>query len=40
VAPSTVRAFKGGPEGLELLAIGSDRPQEGDGVRIDEWWSD
>jgi len=40
VAPSTVRAFEGGPEGLELLAIGSDRPQEGDGVRIDEWWSD
>jgi mannose-6-phosphate isomerase-like protein (cupin superfamily) len=40
VAPSTVRAFEGGPEGLELLAIGSDRPEGGDGVRIDEWWSD
>ena len=26
VAPSTVRAFEGGPDGLELLAIGSDRP--------------
>ena len=40
VAPSTVRAFEGGPDGLELLAIGSDRPEGGDGVRIDEWWSD
>jgi hypothetical protein len=33
VAPSTVRAFEGGPDGLELLAIGSDRPEDGDGVR-------
>jgi hypothetical protein len=40
VAPSTVRAFEGGPDGLELLAIGSDRPEEGDGVRVDDWWSD
>jgi mannose-6-phosphate isomerase-like protein (cupin superfamily) len=27
VAPTTVRAFEGGPDGLELLAIGSDRPE-------------
>ena len=40
VAPGTVRAFEGGPDGLELLALGSDRPEGGDGVRIDEWWSD
>ena len=40
VAPSTVRAFEGGPDGLELLAIGSDRPEDGDGVRVDDWWSD
>jgi mannose-6-phosphate isomerase-like protein (cupin superfamily) len=40
VAPSTVRAFEGGPDGLELVAIGSDRPEGGDGVRIDDWWSD
>ena len=40
VAPGTVRAFEGGPDGLELLAIGSDRPEGGDGVRVDEWWSD
>ena len=40
MAPGTVRAFEGGPDGLELLALGSDRPEGGDGVRIDEWWSD
>ena len=40
VAPSTVRPFEGGPEGLELVAVGSDRPEGGDGERVDEWWSD
>src|SRR5689334_14690294 len=27
VAPGVVRAFEGGPEGLELIAIGADRPE-------------
>ncbi len=41
VAPGTFRGFSGGPEGLELLAIGSDRPEGGDGVQSDEgWWGD
>lgn len=40
VAPSTIRAFESGPDGLELLAIGSDRPEGGDGIRIDDWWSE
>ena len=40
VAPSTVRAFEGGPGGLEVLAIGSDRPEGGDGTRVEGWWSD
>jgi mannose-6-phosphate isomerase-like protein (cupin superfamily) len=40
VAPSTVRAFEGGPDGLEFVAVGSDRPEGGDGVRIDDWWRD
>ena len=40
VAPSTVRAFEGGPDGLELVAIGSDRPEGGDGQRVDDWSSD
>ena len=41
VAPATVRGFAAGPDGLELLAIGSDRPEGGDGVQADdEWWGD
>jgi uncharacterized cupin superfamily protein len=41
VAPETVRGFSAGSDGLELLAIGSDRPEGGDGVQADdEWWGD
>ena len=40
VAPHTVRAFEAGPDGLELIAICSDRPEEGDGVLVQDWWTD
>ena len=40
VSPSTVRAFEGGPEGLELIAVGSDRPEGGDGEMIQDFWTD
>ncbi len=42
VAPATFRGFSAGPDGLELIAIGSDRPEGGDGVAIDDedWWGD
>jgi mannose-6-phosphate isomerase-like protein (cupin superfamily) len=40
VAPATVRAFEGGPEGLELIAVGADRPEGGDGIRAQDWWTD
>ena len=40
VAPSVVRAFEGGKGGLELIAIGADRPEGGDGVRVEDWWTD
>jgi mannose-6-phosphate isomerase-like protein (cupin superfamily) len=40
VAPTTVRALEGGPEGLELIAIGADRPEGGDGIRVNDWWID
>lgn len=41
VAPATVRGFSAGPDGLELLAIGSDRPEGGDGILADDsWWGD
>ncbi len=32
IAPQTVRALAAGPDGLELIAVGSDRPEAGDGV--------
>jgi quercetin dioxygenase-like cupin family protein len=40
VAPRVVRSFEGGPDGLELVAIGSDRPEGGDGEMIPDHWSD
>ncbi|MEA2445595.1 MAG: hypothetical protein QOJ12_2887 [Thermoleophilales bacterium] len=40
VAPEVVRAFESGPDGLELLAIGGPKPQDGDGVRSDAPWPD
>ena len=40
VAPTTVRALEGGPEGLDFLAIGTDRPEGGDGIRAADWWTD
>jgi mannose-6-phosphate isomerase-like protein (cupin superfamily) len=40
VAPTTVRALEGGPDGLEFIAIGADRPEGGDGVRVEDWWTD
>ena len=40
VAPQVVRGFEGGPEGLEMVAVGSDRPEGGDGVPVKDWWTD
>jgi mannose-6-phosphate isomerase-like protein (cupin superfamily) len=40
VAPEVVRAFEGGPAGLEFVAVGSARPEDGDGVPVQDWWSD
>jgi hypothetical protein len=40
VAPEVVRAFEGGPEGLEIIAVGADRPEGGDGVRVPDFWAD
>ena len=39
VAPQTVRALEGGPDGLEVVAIGSDRPEGGDGTTVADWWA-
>jgi len=40
VNPATVRAFEAGDDGLELIAIGSHRPDGGDGVFVDPAWID
>jgi quercetin dioxygenase-like cupin family protein len=36
VSPEAIRAFEAGDEGLELIAVGSDRPEGGDGVISDQ----
>ena len=38
VAPEVVRAFEAGPDGLELIAVGSARPEEGDGEMGEAAW--
>jgi mannose-6-phosphate isomerase-like protein (cupin superfamily) len=40
VAPTTVRAFEAGADGLEVIAVGADRPEGGDGVMAQDWWTD
>jgi len=40
VAPEVGRGFEGGPEGLELIAIGGTKPEGGDGVRVEDFWTD
>jgi quercetin dioxygenase-like cupin family protein len=38
VAPEVVRAFEGGPDGLEFIAIGGPKPEGGDGERAEADW--
>lgn len=40
VAPEVVRGFEGGPDGLELIAVGGPKPEGGDGVPAPGWWVD
>jgi quercetin dioxygenase-like cupin family protein len=40
VAPEVVRAFEAGPDGLELIAIGGPKPEDGDGVMGAAAWPD
>jgi mannose-6-phosphate isomerase-like protein (cupin superfamily) len=39
VAPEVIRAFESGPEGLEIIAVGSARPEGGDGEPVPDWWT-
>jgi mannose-6-phosphate isomerase-like protein (cupin superfamily) len=38
VAPSVIRAFEAGAEGMEVLAVGPR--MDGDGEMVQGWWSD
>ncbi|MDX6535443.1 MAG: hypothetical protein QOF68_3187 [Gaiellales bacterium] len=38
MSPQTIRAVEAGEQGLELIAVGSDRPEGGDGVVADSAW--
>lgn len=40
VAPEVVRAFEAGPDGLDVIAIGGPKPEDGDGVRGEAAWPD
>jgi quercetin dioxygenase-like cupin family protein len=40
VGPEVVRAFEAGPDGLEMIAVGGPKPEEGDGVLSDTPWPD
>jgi mannose-6-phosphate isomerase-like protein (cupin superfamily) len=40
VAPEVIRAFEGGSDGLEFIAVGGSRPEEGDGVAVPDWWTE
>jgi len=40
VAPNVLRGFEGGPDGLELIAVGNDRPEGGDGEMVQDFWTD
>jgi mannose-6-phosphate isomerase-like protein (cupin superfamily) len=40
ISPETVRAVEAGEQGIEFIAVGSDRPEGGDGVQTDTAWPD
>ncbi len=40
VAPEVVRSFEAGPDGLDIVAVGGPKPEEGDGVMAEANWPD
>jgi uncharacterized cupin superfamily protein len=40
VAPAGVRGVEGGPEGIEIIAIGGHKPEGGDGELVKDRWTD
>ena len=31
--------FEAGPDGMELIAVGNDRPEGGDGEMVQDFWA-
>ena len=40
VLPEVLRAFEGGPDGLDVVAVGGPKPEGGDGEIADSPWPD
>jgi quercetin dioxygenase-like cupin family protein len=40
VAPEVVRAFEAGADGLDIIAVGGPKPEDGDGVMGTATWPD
>ena len=40
VAPTTIRAFAAGPDGMEVIAVGGPKPEGGDGEPGEVAWPD
>src|SRR5919204_3666142 len=38
LSPPTVRAVEAGPDGIEFIAVASDRPEGGDGIHSEPPW--
>jgi mannose-6-phosphate isomerase-like protein (cupin superfamily) len=38
VAPTVVRSFEAGPDGLDVICIGGRKPGEGDNVGVEHFW--
>jgi quercetin dioxygenase-like cupin family protein len=38
VAPHVLRGIKAGTDGIEMIVVGSDRPEEGDGEMVRDFW--
>jgi mannose-6-phosphate isomerase-like protein (cupin superfamily) len=38
VSPEVVRAFESGSDGLEIIAVGGQKPAGGDGIKHDAIW--
>lgn len=38
VAPEVVRAFEGGPGGMDVIAVGGPKPEGGDGEKAEVAW--